>query len=159
MGFVILSFLTAIIATGLVLLTTRFRFAETHWLLILLCVVLTTFSLFIAFLSHRFIRSLDTGTEILVSYKGILSPLIEDSWIATSAGQASDAAFQTYLPRLKMKLRVLSLAGISCGILTNLLLWLILKKNTAGKSTPRRASARMDSHVRIRRRQYRKPQF
>lgn len=146
MSTVILSLLAAVVLAGLGLLiarTTRplFHFEESHWLLIIICVILTTFSLFIAFQSHRYVRIIDQGIEKLSLYNGILNLFIDFNMEDSLLDQNSGSELQSFQTRQKTKINIIIGIATALPIALNLLTWFVILK---GANKPNRRKQRRD---------------
>lgn len=145
MGIYILSLILSVSVAGLVLLmVTRsypsFKMEETHWLLVIVCVVITLFSMTTAIQSKRCIKAIDSGSASLVSYGGLLGRILDFDFEDESIARMADDAIESFRQTQRQKFYKPLYISITLAVVVNVLLFLVLRK--AGKTSTRRKSGR-----------------
>lgn len=141
MGVYILTSIIAILVAGVILVISirlypSFRIEETHWLFILACVVVTSFTVAIAIQSSQCIKAIDNKAETMSLYSGLLGRImdidIQESSYSPMAYDVLKSLRETQKQRIYKSLWI----SLIIAITVNILLFFLLRKS--GQSSHRR---------------------
>lgn len=113
-----------------------FRLEETHWLFVLVCVVITLFSIATAIQSKRCIKAIDNGTEVLSSYRGILSIVLDIDLQDSNYSQMTADILESFRETQRQRFYKPLFISLVIAVAANILLFLLLRK--VGLSSRRR---------------------
>ncbi len=113
-----------------------FRLEETHWLFVLVCVVITLFSIATAIQSKRCIKAIDNGTEVLSSYRGILSIVLDIDLQDSNYSQMTADILESFRETQRQRFYKPLFISLVIAVAANILLFLLLRKG--GLSSRRR---------------------